>query len=255
MKDVFGSTYADAYDSLYASKDYAAECRLIEQLATEHGLTGPGRLIDFGCGTGSHAIILAQSGWSVSGIDLSREMLSQAAGKAKALQVEIDLHEGDVKCACAGTDFDLAVMMFAVLGYQKSNADVLAALRNVRNHLRPDGLFVFDVWHGPAVLSEKPGERLKRISFEGGEMLRAAKGSLDVRRHLCAVDYDLWIFNGNQLARRTSERHEMRFFFPLEIEFFLSQSGFRILRLASFDEPTLEPTLTDWNMFVVAQAA
>ena len=52
-------------------------------------------------------------------------------------------------------------MMFAVLGYQHTNADVLDALATARAHLDVGGLFAFDVWYGPAVLSERPSERVK----------------------------------------------------------------------------------------------
>jgi hypothetical protein len=51
-------------------------------------------------------------------------------------------------------------MMFAVLGYQGENDDVLAALKTAHRHARPGGLFLFDVWYGPAVLHERPSQRV-----------------------------------------------------------------------------------------------
>ena len=53
--------------------------------------------------------------------------------------------------------FDAAVMMFAVLSYQLSNQDVLSTLATVRRHLQVGGLFIADLWYGPAVLNERPG--------------------------------------------------------------------------------------------------
>jgi len=40
--------------------------------------------------------------------------------------------------------------MFAVLGYQLENKDVLAALQTARQHVRPGALFIYDVWYGMA---------------------------------------------------------------------------------------------------------
>ena len=55
---------------------------------------------------------------------------------------------------------DATVMMFAVLGYFPGNSDVQAALDSARRHLRPGGLFFCDMWYGPAVLSQRPSERI-----------------------------------------------------------------------------------------------
>ena len=57
------------------------------------------------------------------------------------------------------TTFDAVLMMFAVLGYQHTNAEVLGALATARAHLEVGGLLAFDVWYGPAVLRERPGHR------------------------------------------------------------------------------------------------
>ena len=109
-------------------------------------------------------------------------------------------------------------MMFAVLGYQHTNAEVLDALATARAHLEVGGLFAFDVWYGPAVLSERPSERVKVIETGDQRIIRVASGSLDEPNHLCTVDYRLWTLEGDQLVGEVTESHAMRFFFPLELE-------------------------------------
>src|SRR5262249_47425100 len=162
MSAVFGSVYADAYDTLYQDKDYAAECALIERVFREHG-RGPVRsVLDLGCGTGNHVLLMVQRGYDVVGVDRSEGMLARARAKAdKTLPSRrVEFRQGDVRNVELGRQFDAAVMMFAVLGYQPTNADVRAALRTAHRHLRPGGLFVFDVWYGPAVLRERPSQRV-----------------------------------------------------------------------------------------------
>ena len=47
--------------------------------------SGHARLIDIGCGAGRNAVPLAQQGWQVVGIDLSRPMLDAARDRAPAV--------------------------------------------------------------------------------------------------------------------------------------------------------------------------
>src|SRR5207247_1857629 len=51
----------------------------------------PGRLLDLGCGTGRLLIHAARKGYAPVGIDLSAEMLSVAAAKAREASVSVDL--------------------------------------------------------------------------------------------------------------------------------------------------------------------
>lgn len=79
MSATFGSNYADIYDRMYAAKDYARECDLIVSAA---GSSDDLRILDMGCGTGGHALTLARLGHTVTGVDVSREMLRVATAKS-----------------------------------------------------------------------------------------------------------------------------------------------------------------------------
>ena len=59
------------------------------------GLT-PGRALDLGCGPGRNAIFLARRGWAVAGVDASAVGLAQAAARAAAAGVHLDLVQADV---------------------------------------------------------------------------------------------------------------------------------------------------------------
>lgn len=254
---VFGRAYAEHYDRLYGDKDYEKECNLLEGLFQRHS-PGPVRtVLDLGCGTGSHAIPLAERGYRVTGVDRSREMLDRGVEKAArgvlsaGCQAPEFIH-GDVRTLDLGRRFDVVLMMFAVLGYQLTNEDVLAALRAVRKHLEPGGLFICDVWYGPAVLSIGPSERIKVIPTAGGQIIRAAAGSLDTYHHLCKVDYHVWELAGSHLVSETRESHQMRYFFPQELDLFFSQEHLRLNALLVFDHSNSPPDANSWNVLVVA---
>ena len=257
MREPFGSDYAGAYDQLYRDKNYLKECELIDRLLRTYADGTIHSVLDLGCGTGNHAIPLAERGLSVVGVDRSDTMLQAARKKAAAQEVDgnVNFYEGDIRSFQMGHLFDASLMMFAVLGYQLDNADVLAALRTARQHLRAGGLFIFDVWYGPAVLRQGPSDRVKSILTEKGQILRSASGQLDVQRHLCKVSYHLWELEDDRLTRETEETHRMRYFFPLELDLFLDCCGFAPIRLGAFPEFDRDPDETTWNVCAVARAA
>ena len=249
MSRQFGSLYAAAYDATYADKDYEAECDLVEEAFRRFGSAPVSAIIDLGCGTGNHSIPLARRGYEVAGVDLSTDMLAIAARKATEAKVEVALTEGDVRTVDLGRSFDAALVMFAVIGYQRTNADVLATLRSVRRHLEPGGLLFFDTWYGPGVLTSPPGTREREIDTPDGPMRRLVEGELDVPRHLCTVRYRL-TRNGEE----SSETHVMRYFFPLELELFLHVCGFELVVLAPVGALDGEPGAEAWNVNAVARA-
>jgi len=256
MSEVFGSTYGDAYDLLYREKDYAAECDLIERIFQTYGHGAVRSVLDLGCGTGGHAIPLAQRGYEVLGVDRSESMLSHAriklAGSVSNGRVVVQL--GDIRSIALQRHFDAVLMMFAVLGYQPENADVRSALATARRHLRSGGLLLFDVWYGPAVLHQGVSRRVKVIPTPGGQTVRVASAELDTRRHICTVQYHVRRFETGRLVAEAQERHPVRYFFPLELELFLEISGFAMPRLGAFPEFDKDPDEATWNVLGVARA-
>jgi len=248
---VFGAEYAAAYDLLYQDKDYIAECDLIELVFSLYGMGPARRVLDLGCGTGGHAALLADRGYQVVGVDRSPEMLRRARERSTAARFEV----GEIASVELGETFDAVLMMFAVLGYHVGNADVAAALAAVRRHLRPGGLFICDVWYGPAVLAERPSERIKVIDASAGEqVIRVAASELDARRHVCTVRYHLWRLEAQRVAAEVREQHRMRFFFPLELELFLAAARLELIRLGGFPDLDAEPGVGSWNAGIVARA-
>jgi SAM-dependent methyltransferase len=256
MSEVFGSLYADSYDALYQDKDYLAECDLIQQVFRKYSERPIRQVLDLGSGTGNHAIPLAQQGYQIVGVERSAGMLAHARTKAakSAPDTGVVFQQGDIRTIELGRQFDAALIMFAVLGYQHENADVLATLRTARRHLRPGGLLVFDIWYGPAVLRERPSQRVKVIyTADGKKILRVASGKLDTLRHLCTTDYLLWRWSEGRLEE-TTESHVMRYFFPRELELFLQCEHFALDRLGAFPEFHREPDDTTWNVLGAAHA-
>lgn len=247
---VFGAGYAAVYDALYRDKDYEAECDLVERLAREHASRPVRRVLDLGCGTGGHAILLADRGYDVVGVDLSDEMLAHARRKAAG---RVAFHAGDIRSVDLEERFDLVLMMFAVLGYLAADDDAAASLRTARRHLEPGGLLVFDVWYEPAVLAQRPSERSKEIGLADGRILRRSSGELDEERRICTVRFHV-VEERNGRRRETREAHTMRYFSAADLTRLLTDAGFELVRLGAFPEVDREPDATTWSVAVAARA-
>jgi SAM-dependent methyltransferase len=247
---VFGAEYAGAYDALYQDKDYSEECDLVERIFQDYGDGAIRRVLDLGCGTGRHTAELVARGYEVVGVDRSAEMLQKAPQIARA-RFEL----GDITTLRLNETFDVVLIMFAVLGYLTDNAEVEAALTTARCHLRAGGLLVADVWYGPAVLAQRPSQRVKVIDTrEGDRIIRAASSQLDVRRNLCSVDYQLWRFRGDRVCAEDHEEHTMRYFFEPELEAFVSGAGFDLQRIGAFPNFHDDPGDHTWNIAFAARA-
>lgn len=252
---VFGN-YAQFYDLFYKNKDYSAECDIIENILKAHSSIKVQTILDLGCGTGNHAFLLHQKGYKVVGVDKSEVMLANAERKLSKLsnKKNIRFEKGDIKNWKTDERFDAVLMMFAVLGYQLDNNDVLQTLTTVKKHLKPGGLFIFDVWYGPAVLSVRPSQRVNVFSANGEQILRIASGELDTLKHQCRVDYHIWHYKKQKIMQEVKETHTMRFFFPKELELFLQISGLELVKLGAFPQWKNSPSEETWNILGIARS-
>jgi predicted TPR repeat methyltransferase len=249
--------YAEFYDALYADKDYAAECNFLEAIFTKYCKLPVQTILDLGCGTGGHICLLAQRGYTVYGVDQSENMLAIAREKKSKLAggEKITLQQGDIRTVDLNEQVDVAVSMFAVMSYMVSNDDIQMALKTARRHLLTGGLFIFDVWHGPGVLTDPPVDRIKFAQKGNTRVIRFAHPITDIVRQTVDVNYKLLQLEGEQLIREVDETHLNRFFFLKEIGFHVQSAGFEILHIGPLMELKRNLTEQDWNLSVIAKAA
>ncbi len=255
MSRVF-EEYADFYDAYYVGKDYEREVEFVLSLAKEQGLEKIRSVLDIGCGTGGHLIPLCRRGLTVDGFDLSERMVEIGMQKIAAAGVRpnANIELGDATTYRKGKKYDLVISMFAVMGYLTSNKALSAGLRTAHAHLNTGGLFIFDVWFGPAVLHTLPETRMQEFTKDGLRTLRIVKPTLDVLQQIVTVDYTIFALKDNTVAKEVKESHRMRYFFPQELSFFLENGGFSLLKICPFLDSAGEVSRDAWNICVVAKA-
>lgn len=62
----------------------------------QKGLLNSGKALEFGCGPGRNAIYLAQNGFSVDAVDLSKESLAWASERSKELKLDINFIKSNI---------------------------------------------------------------------------------------------------------------------------------------------------------------
>ena len=220
--ETFNPLYARYYDLLYRDKDYAAEADYIAAMVRRRAPQAR-RILELGCGTGGHAVQLARLGFTVHGTDLSEHMLARAQVRCASLPAEVaarlSFSLGDARSVRAGQGFDAVISLFHVMSYQTHNADLRAAYNTAAAHLEPGGVFLYDYWYGPAVLTQRPEARVRRLADDQIEVTRIAEPVMHWQRNVCDVNYTLFVQDRvNGALHQFTETHPMRYLFPPELD-------------------------------------
>jgi SAM-dependent methyltransferase len=97
------------------------------------------RVVDLGCGTGSIAVLLAEQGHRVTGLDAAPLMIAAAAAKAARHAVDLDLRLGDATAPeLAPASYDVVLARHVVWALP----DTEATLRGWVDLLTPGGRLV-----------------------------------------------------------------------------------------------------------------
>lgn len=247
----FGIAYAQSYDTLYADRDAAADVEfMVSQL--DDNLPRGAVVCDLGCGTGIHARLFANKGFSVVAIDQSASMLALAQQRSIEPIAFRECNITDLSTLESEIAFDCAYSVFHVFSYLTQDAEVQAALNQISSRLRSGGKFLFDYWYGPAVVHSAPEHRTKVVEDEHSFIERTAEPRM-VENNVVEVHYSMSIKSkATGKLTHSSEIHRMRYFFPSEIEQFAKNAGLQMVRTGEW-LTTQSPKDTTWGVYTVVQ--
>ncbi|WP_285565991.1 class I SAM-dependent DNA methyltransferase [Actinoallomurus iriomotensis] len=222
-----GDSVRDLYDALAVNydadtrrNDYDVWVAMYQRLISRYGAPG-NRLVDLGSGTGKAAIRFAASGYAVTGVDISPEMLRIAQARPGAERVRFAV--ADLRRLPDLGEFDVAVALGEPFDYLRNEEELGGALRGVANLLAPGGLLVFDInTHGhyerfSRTLSVDEREDMLMI-WRGSRPARDGKGA-DLRVDRFATD-------DGTTWRRSAELHSWSYFAPPTVSRLLLATGY-----------------------------
>ncbi|WP_292390006.1 class I SAM-dependent methyltransferase [Methanosarcina sp. UBA5] len=154
--NIRSSTYTNGVNG------FDEEERAVWKQIFENSLSSSKRLnvLDVGTGAGFLALLFAEMGHKVTGVDLSLGMLEKAKHNAQNMGLEIDFFHGDAEnLPFEDSYFDLVTNKFLLWTLQQPDC----AVREWKRVLKPGGMvFAIDGdWFDP-----RPSRRIKRTVYE-----------------------------------------------------------------------------------------
>ena len=215
--------------------EYGAWADFILDIALGEGVEVR-RVLDLGCGTGNSSEPFVQLELSVTGVDLSPKMLAVARDKLPtATFVEADFTTFEL-----GETFDLVVSVFDSLNNLLDPRDFRRCAERAREHLEPNGLFIFDVNTTVGLRNLWEDDRA-----EGwvDDVYYLWQHSFDEKTKLAKV-----VAYCEKGARSFTEVHLERPYDPGEVKLLLSEAGFRDVQTVTYPHgyPATDETERIW---------
>jgi ubiquinone/menaquinone biosynthesis C-methylase UbiE len=161
--------YAPFYDGSGQIRFAILFRQYLDELLARHAVAGR-RALDLACGTGTLALMLADAGWDVIGLDSSAAMLDQARAKAENMMAHgrVEFIQGDMRTLPTNDErrttkdkraqietrssfvlrpssFDLVTCVYDSLNYLLDEGDLAACFEGAARVLAPGGLLVADM--------------------------------------------------------------------------------------------------------------
>ena len=210
------------YDLLFPAGEYG-------HFYAEQARRAGGPVLELACGTGQILLPIAQTGTRCVGIDLSPEMLGAAAERMRTGSAPAELVEGDIRSFELGEAFAMIFIARNSLLHLHATDDLLACFRSVRRHLKPDGVFIFDVFNPDVRMLARPeGTRIPLMQIEHPEYGRVsveAEGEYDAATQ---VRSETWYFSAEGRPDFWTAPLAVRSIFPQELPLLLNAAGLRL---------------------------
>ncbi|NBC03949.1 MAG: methyltransferase domain-containing protein [Bacteroidetes bacterium] len=132
------------YEKLYAYRNKNEANKLADLIEREIPASKYRNVLDLGCGRGRHSITLAERGYKVLGIDISKEVIAKAAQIAGEKDLpNLQFQVGDMRRPLDKT-FDAVVNLFTTFGYFLKDEENAKVLSSVNSMLHVNGIFILD---------------------------------------------------------------------------------------------------------------
>jgi ubiquinone/menaquinone biosynthesis C-methylase UbiE len=175
------------------------------------------RILDVGCGTGLLCNEYASRNHDVTGVDPSRSMLN--SGRVKTHGKKIEWVEAFAQEFELNTLFDLIVMTGHAFQVLLTDDDVNATFKNMRSHMKQDGLIVFES-RNPAIDWANNWNYDMKIALPDGGTVEESRRFISLNDNLMSFELR-YQFQDELLASESS----LRFWTPDEIQSHLSAVG------------------------------
>lgn len=178
------------YEKLYAYRNKNEANKLADLIEREIPSSAFPKLLDLGCGRGRHSITLAERGYNVLGVDLSKDVIDKATEIAeergeKHLQFEV----GDMRRPL-DKRFDAVVNLFTTFGYFLRDNENARVVQSVETMLNESGVFILDYLNAYKVRESLVPEEEEKFQDFVVHIQREIRGNM-VFKHILFTGEDV----------------------------------------------------------------
>jgi len=146
IKNWYKHWFGNEYLTVYSHRDTKEAKQLINLIQTNIQLPRNAKVLDLCCGQGRHANLLAEAGYNVFGIDLSRTLLEIAKFKT-AIKGSAYFIQADMRFLPVTHSFDLLLNLFTSFGYFDTDQENAKVFYQFNQALKEKSCFVFDYFN------------------------------------------------------------------------------------------------------------
>ncbi len=240
------TSFAEVYDELMADVDYLSWAQFYAELMARAGIMPGARVCECACGTGGLTIPLQDMGFSLTGIDLSQEMLWIAAQKARGIGSHAVFVRQDMRSLHLHRPVDAVLATCDGVNYLTTDRDLMDFLACARTTLRPGGALIFDV-STPHKLEHTLGTRTicedtPHVTYMWQNRWQTRSRCLDM--HLC-----IFVREDDGRYRRMDEEQRQRAWSMEELEAALTGAGFTDIAFFGNSRPAApKPAEERWHV-------
>ncbi|RAP18981.1 hypothetical protein C2W59_01403 [Bacillus pumilus] len=194
-------------------------------------------ILDIGCGSGRLAFQLAQNGATVHAIDISAGMVENAKRKLatsdqKTLE-RIHFEKADIKNFHCDSQFDYIFMSGGVFEYLLTPNDQVEALKKIKQLLKPEGKFIFDIISPPQVCPydkrQKDFGNTANPSKDHQYINSQSIFRIDHYKQIVSTYCLFEIHQGDKATEKYEFKFLTRYSLPTELFYLLKSRGFTVL--------------------------
>lgn len=198
--------FAEVYDELMNDVDYEGWADFYVALMNAFGIRG-GKVCECACGTGNLTLPLARRGFSMTGVDLSQDMLWIAAQKARNAGLGMPFVRQDMRQLHLHRPMDAVLATCDGVNYLLTDEDAGAFFQAARRALRPGGGLFFDV-STPYKLANVLGDRM--ICEDREDVTYLWQNSFSARTGLLEMHLCIFVKQPDGSYRRIDEEQKQR---------------------------------------------
>lgn len=215
--------FAKVYDSLMEDVPYDEWVAFTKSIINQYSAKVD-RIIDLGTGTGEIALRLSRKGYTMTGVDLSEEMLAIAQQKAADKKQTIQWLHQDIAKIKSNETYDMAISYCDVLNYIQGSKQVIKVIDNVFDLLKPGGYFLFDVHSVSYVQEFLANKTFGKVTDDISFIWFCDKGDEENKVH-----HDLTFFvRSGEKFERFDEYHTQQTFPVEDYVQWLQEAGFYV---------------------------